>query len=66
MGYGSIVAGVGIVLIAVGLIFGYLSGAHMEHSITTVSILSAIGSYLWDIIIATVIVAIGGLMLFLD
>lgn len=61
-GYGSIVAGIGIVLIAIGLVFGYFSGVHMERTVTTVSILSAIGSYLWDIIIAVVIVAIGGLM----
>ncbi|MGA2386357.1 MAG: hypothetical protein ABSG33_07480 [Candidatus Bathyarchaeia archaeon] len=62
MGHGSIVAGIGIVLIAIGLVFGYFSGVHMEHTVTTVNILSAIGSYLWDIIIAAVIVAIGGLM----
>ena len=34
----------------------------MEHTVTTVNILSAIGSYLWTIIIVAVIVAIGGLM----
>jgi TRAP-type C4-dicarboxylate transport system permease small subunit len=62
MGYGSVVAGVGIVLIAVGLILGYFSGVHIEHTVTTVNILSEIGSYLWTIIIAAVIVAIGGLM----
>lgn len=62
MGYGSIVAGIGIVLIAIGLVFGYFSGVHMEHTVTTVSIVSAIGSYLWGIIIAAVIVAVGGLM----
>jgi TRAP-type C4-dicarboxylate transport system permease small subunit len=62
MGYGSIVAGIGKVLIAVGLVFGYFSGVHIEHTVTTANILSAFGSYLWDIIIATVIVAIGGLM----
>jgi TRAP-type C4-dicarboxylate transport system permease small subunit len=63
MGYGSIVAGIGIVLIAVGLVFGYFSGVHMEHTVTTVNILSTMGSYFWDIIIAAVIVAIGGLMI---
>jgi hypothetical protein len=62
MGHGSIAAGVGVVLIVAGLVFGYFSGVHMEHTVTTVSILSAIGSYLWTIIIAAVIVAIGGLM----
>ncbi len=62
MGYGSIVAGVGVVLIAVGFVFGYFAGVHMEHTVTTVNILSEIGSYFWGIIIAAVIVAIGGLM----
>ncbi|MGA2680759.1 MAG: hypothetical protein ABSF44_03045 [Candidatus Bathyarchaeia archaeon] len=58
----TLLVGIGIVLIAVGLVFGYFSGAHMVHTVTTVNILSAIGSYFWDIIIAAVIVAIGGLM----
>ena len=62
MGYGSIVAGVGVVFIAVGFVFGYFSGVHIEHTVTTVNILSEIGSYLWTIIIAAVIVANGGLM----
>lgn len=62
MGYGSIVAGVGIVLVIVGLVFGYFSGVHMEHTVNTANIVSEIGSYFWDIIIAAVIVAIGGLM----
>ena len=62
MGHGSIVAGVGIVLIAVGLVFGYFSGVHMEHTVTTVNILSVIATYLEDIGVAVVLVVVGGLM----
>ena len=62
MGYGSIIAGIGIVLIVIGLVFGYFSGVHMEHTVTTVNILSVIATYLKDIAIAVVLVVAGGLM----
>jgi len=62
MGYGSIVVGVGIVLIAFGLVYGYFSGVHMEHAVTALNILSTIGNYLESIVIGAVLVAVGGLM----
>jgi len=62
MGYGSIVAVVGVALIAVGLVYGYFSGVHMEHIVTTVNILSVIATYLEDIGIAVVLVVVGGLL----
>lgn len=62
MGYGSVVAGVSVVLIAVGFVFGYFSGVHMEHTVTTANILSVIATYLKEIGIAVVLVVVGGLM----
>lgn len=49
---GYLVAGIGAVLIAVGLVFGNFLGVHIEHTVTAVNILSATGSYLSSIIIA--------------
>ena len=62
MRYGSIVAGIGVVLIAIGLVFGYFSGVQLEHIVTTTNILSVIATYLKDIGIAVVLVVVGGLM----
>jgi hypothetical protein len=51
-----------VVLIAIGLVYGYFSGVHMEHTVTTVNIISVIATYLKDIAIAVVFVMAGGLM----
>lgn len=65
MGYGSIIACVGVILVALGLVFGYLSGVHMEHTVTSVNLLSVIATYLEDIGVTVVLVVAGGLMVVL-
>ena len=62
MGHGSIIAGLGVVLIAVGLVYGYFSGIHMEHTVTALNIESTITNYLESIVIGGVLVAAGALM----
>ena len=62
MGYRSIVAVIGIVLIIVGLVFGYFSGVNMEHTVATVNILSVMATYLKNFAIAVAFLVIGGLM----
>jgi cell division protein FtsX len=62
MDNGLIIAGVGVVLIAVGLVFGYLSGIHIEHTVTALNFLSSVVDYLESIVISGVLMAAGVLM----